>query len=160
MSDPGFEQEIDVDEPGFGWRRSDKVPAVRVSRDNINPKAGHASLRVEFNGEYDPLTPAISQLVLVEPGTRYQLSFAIRTEEIVSGGLPKMVVVDAGDDNRVIVESRRIPLATSGWREEVLDFHSETSNAVRIVLRRERCSTSPCPIFGRLWLDEFFLKKL
>jgi hypothetical protein len=36
----------------------------------------------------------------------------------------------------------------------------EKAEAVTIRLARDKCSSSPCPIFGVMWLDEFTLQKL
>ena len=133
---------------------------VSLSLDTENPREGRSSLKVEFNGESDPAAPIIAQLVLVEPHTHYQLRFAVRTEEIVSGGLPGVVVIDAGN-LQVLGQSGAFPQASNGWRDYTIEFEPGAgTEAVRISLQRDRCSRSPCPIFGRLWLDNFSLRKL
>jgi len=97
---------------------------------------------------------------VVEPQTRYQLTFAVRSEGIVSGGLPLIVVTDA-TSNKVLGQSEQFPKVTDGWREYAIDFESEPeASVVQIALRRLACNSSPCPIFGRLWLDAFSLKKV
>src|SRR5882672_9424610 len=159
MSDPGFEQESNLRDPGFGWRLSDKDTGFNLSLDTNSPRQGRSSLKVEFGGDSDPLSPVIYQLVLVDPGTRYQLRFAVRSDGLVSGGLPLVIVMDAGD-NKVLGQSDRFP-TTDGWREYTFDFVvGPSASAVRIALQREPCNKSPCPIFGRLWLDNFSLHKL
>ncbi|MDX6289252.1 MAG: hypothetical protein QOH42_1051, partial [Blastocatellia bacterium] len=35
-----------------------------------------------------------------------------------------------------------------------------TATAVYVALERQPCDKSPCPIFGRLWLDNFSLQKV
>ena len=160
MSDPGFEQESNLDETGFGWRTQNKPPTVTLALDIANPKEGKSSLRVEFSGESDPGIPIISQLVLVEPNSRYQLHFVARTESIVSGGLPRVAVADAGN-KEILGQTNAFPEAVSAWQDYTLDFGSHHSTgAVQITLQRERCTKSPCPIFGRLWLDNFSFRKL
>lgn len=159
MMDPGFEQESDLKDPGFGWRSGEGNQTLRLSLDAVNRKEGHSSLKVEFAGVSDPSLPVISQLVLIEPATNYQLRFAMRSEDVVSGGWPLVVVIDA-DSNKPVAESEPFPKATNGWRDYVLNFKSNPSTtAVRIALQRQPCG-SPCPIFGRLWLDSFALHKL
>jgi hypothetical protein len=103
----------------------------------------------------------ISQLVLIEPHTHYQLHFAARTAELVSGGLPRVLVIDTGNQ-QVLAQSPEFPRETNNsWQEFTIDLNSgESTTAVQITLQRERCSKSPCPIFGRLWLDNFSLQKL
>jgi hypothetical protein len=160
MIDPGFEQERDLDEPGFAWHLGEKRQGFRLSLDTSDPREGRSSLKVEFNGDSDPSSPVISQLVLIEPGAHYQLRFVVRSESIVSGGPPLLAVMDA-DDNRVLSRSDQFPRATDGWREYTIDFASGPSaSAVEISLQRQPCDKSPCPIFGRLWLDRFSLQKL
>ena len=160
VNDSGFEKEEDLQETGFGWRTVDKVQGFLLSLDTSDPKQGHSSLKVEFDGDSDPAAAVISQLVLVEPHTHYQLSFAARTEGIVSGGLPRIVAIDA-DNNNVLGQSAELPQATNGWRDYAFYFDSgESATAVRITLQRQSCSSPRCPIFGRLWLDNVWLQKL
>jgi len=160
VNDSGFEKEEDLQETGFGWRTVDKVQGFLLSLDTSDPKQGHSSLKVEFDGDSDPAAAVISQLVLVEPHTHYQLSFAARTEGIVSGGLPRIVAIDA-DNNNVLGQSPELPQATNGWRDYAFYFDSgESATAVRITLQRQSCSSPRCPIFGRLWLDNVWLQKL
>lgn len=160
VSDPGFEQESDLEEPGFGWRTENKAETIRLSLDTTNPKDGTASLTVEFSGSSDPGTPIISQLVMVEPNSRYQLRFSTRAERIVSGGLPLVFVSDASN-NEVLGVTNELPEAASNWQDYSIDFSSkETTRTILISLQRKQCSESPCPIFGRLWLDNVSVKKL
>jgi hypothetical protein len=115
---------------------------------------------VEFSGDSDPGTQIISQLDLVEPNYRYQLNFAARTENIVSGGLPRVAVLDAGN-REILGKTNAFPRTVSSWQDYSIDFNSkETTRAILISLQREQCRESSCPIFGRLWLDNFSLKKL
>jgi tetratricopeptide (TPR) repeat protein len=159
IRDPGYEQESNLDAPGFGWRAEKRTPSVSLSLDPSNPKEGHSSLKVDFNGDSDPTTSIISQLVLIEPKTSYQLTFAYRTEELVSGGLPNIYVLDA-HESKVVGHSGALSATTQGWRDVKIDFVSdESTQAVRLSLQRDRCDKSPCPIFGRLWLDGFSLQK-
>ena len=156
--DPGFEQESNLDEPGFGWRTESKSQTLSLSLDPSNPKEGNSSLRVEFKGDSDPGQRIISQLVLVEPGTHYQLHFSARTENVLSGGLPGIIVTDAGG-NDVLGQPVLLPLQANNWQDYIIDFTSkETTTTIQVSLQRDHCSKDPCPIFGRLWLDNFSLK--
>lgn len=160
LNDGGFEQESDLDALGFGWRRSNKAQSILLSLDVASPREGRATLGVEYKGDSDPGAPIISQLVLVAPNAHYQLAFAARTESIVSGGLPRVVVMDASD-NQVLGSPVNLPQQTGNWQNYTIDFNSkETTTAILISCARASCPTSPCPIFGRLWLDNFSLRKL
>ena len=160
MNDPGFEEEGDLSEPGFAWRLGEGPPGFHLSLDTAKPKEGHSSLKIEFDGASNPASPVITQLVLVEPRARYQLRFAVRSEALVSGGYPRVVVNEA-DTNTVLSQSDQFPASTDGWHEYTIEFESGPSaSAVQIALQRQPCEKTPCPIFGRLWLDDFKLQKL
>jgi len=117
-------------------------------------------LRVDFNGVSDPGAAIISQLILVEPRAHYELRFAARTEGIVSGGLPYVVVFDAGSNN-VLGQTSAFTKAKTDWQDYVIDFQGgESTSTVQLVLRRQPCSSSSCPVFGHLWLDNVSLQKL
>lgn len=159
MIDPGFEQESNLRDPGFGWRLGEGDTGIHLSLDTTNPREGRSSLKVEFAGGSDPLSPLLSELVLVEPGAHYQLRFAARSEGIVSGGLPLIVLIEA-DANKRVGQSDPFP-TTGPWLEYTIDFDSSPSaSAIQITLQRQPCSSPSCPIFGRLWLDAFSLRKL
>lgn len=160
LFDPGFDQESNLKDPGFGWRLGENDKGLDLSLDTNNPRGGRSSLKVEFGGDSNPSSPVISQLVLVEPDAHYQLRFAFRSEGIVSGGLPLVVVKDA-DADRIVGQSGQFPKATDGWSEYTVEFNSgQSTSAVQIALQRQACDRSPCPIFGRVWLDDFSLQKL
>ena len=160
LNDPGFERPSNLDEPGFGWRRDNKAESLTLSLDTNNPTEGRFSLRVDFNGDSDPGAAIISQLILVEPRAHYELRFAARTEGIVSGGLPYVVVFDA-DSNNVLGQTSAFAETKTNWQDYVIDFQaSENTDTVKLVLRRQPCSSLSCPVFGHLWLDNFSLQKL
>ncbi len=160
LRNPGFEQESNLDKPGFGWRQDNNAESLTISLDLNKPKEGRLSLRVDFSGDSDLGPPVISQLILVEPRTRYQLHFAARTEGLVSGGLPYLIVSNATDGS-VLSQTGLFPRQATDWQDYLLDFNSaENISAIQLMLRRVPCSKSPCPIFGHLWLDNFSLRKL
>jgi hypothetical protein len=160
LRNPGFEQESNLDKPGFGWRQDNKAESLSISLDLNKPKEGRSSLRVDFSGDSDLGPPVISQLILVEPRTRYQLQFAARAEDLVSGGLPYLIVYNATDGS-ILGQTGLFPRQATEWQDYVLDFNSaENTSTIQLTLRRFPCGKSPCPIFGHLWLDDFSLRKL
>jgi hypothetical protein len=162
ITDGDFEGEINLDESGFGWQLRRDQPGVAISRDTGQPRSGVYSLRLDWKGGSNPAGAVVSQLVLVSANTRYQLRFAVRTEEIVSGGLPLIVATDAsGSAPHPLGSSAPLPAGTNGWQEVTLEFTTgDTTRTVLISLQRQSCPSGPCPIFGRLWLDTFTLEKL
>lgn len=158
LSNPDFEQEADLDEPGFGWRTVSPDKLITPSLDSVNPKAGRSSLRLDFNGAQNSASEIISQLVIVLPNTRGRLTFAYRTGNIVSGGMPYLTVVDATSE-APLGNPEVMPASTDGWRDGVIDFTTgPATTAIRISLKRQPCPAQQCPIFGKLWLDDFVLK--
>ena len=157
LFDGGFEEESDLSEPGFGWRVGERFEGFALSLDPTNPRAGRTSLKIEFSGHSDPMSAILSQLVLVKPQTNYRLHFAVRSEGLVSGGAPLLILTDATNE-KVLSASEQFPNSTDGWRDYSIDFATEQGTvALQITLRRT-CPSSPCPIFGRLWLDDFSLE--
>jgi hypothetical protein len=161
FTDGGFEAASRTDEEGFGWRFAQSTGVLKFSLDSETPREGGRSLRIEFAGNSEPASPVVSQLLLVEPGAKYLLSFSARTKELVSGGLPLVEVADARSKTTGAIAAST-PFPTGGdWKDYNLEFTAPAEvNAVRISLRRAACSTSPCPAFGAAWLDRFELKRL
>jgi tetratricopeptide (TPR) repeat protein len=162
FTDGGFEGQIKLDEPGFGWQIDKNPQALKLSLDTARPHNGSNSLRLYWSGDSNPASNIITQTVLVEPGARYRLSFASRSEELVTGGLPLLVVLDANArDTTQLAESDALSEKSTPWQERSFEFVTgKETQAVLVVLRRRSCGGGPCPIFGRLWLDDFSLQKL
>lgn len=162
INDGGFEGKMSRDVAGFGWQLTRDTQGLRLSLDGTNPHAGAQSLRVDFNGDSNPGQSIVAQIILVEPGTRYHLRFAVRTEELATGGLPLLVVSDVSRmEARVLAQSPPFQQSSKQWQEQTLEFATtKTTNALLISLHRGNCSTGPCPIFGRMWLDDFVLQKI
>ncbi|MDT5121129.1 MAG: hypothetical protein QOC96_611 [Acidobacteriota bacterium] len=162
FTDGGFEEQVNLDEPGFGWQVARNLPALKVSLDQAQPHQGRNSLRLDWSGETNPASPVISQTVLVEPNARYRLRFSVRTEELVSGGLPFIAVSDASSkDSHALTQSDPFPSKTASWQDKSVDFTTgKDAQAVVVTLQRQNCDSNPCPIFGRVWLDDFSLQKL
>ncbi|HEY6231420.1 MAG TPA: hypothetical protein VIW64_09150, partial [Pyrinomonadaceae bacterium] len=103
----------------------------------------------------------LSQLILVEPSKRYRINFASRSQDVVSGGLPFLLVSDAAGDARQLGKSAPLAKGASGWQTYSVEFTTpEKTTAVLLSVQRENCTTSPCPIFGSIWLDSFSIEQL
>jgi hypothetical protein len=161
ITDGSFESQIIPDDPGFGWQLAPRVPAMSVSLDTDEPHAGTHSLLLRFGGDTQASTRIIKQLVLVSPESRYRLSFAARTEKLVSGGPPLVFVTDAGNkDGNALAQSLPLPTGTKEWQDYAVEFTtSDTTGAVVIGVQRQNCSSDQCPIFGSVWFDSFSLQK-
>lgn len=160
FADGGFEGETRTDEEGFGWRFAYGARGVKLSLDAESPREGARSLLVEYAGASEPAERAVSQLVPVEPGARYRLTFAARTKNLLTGGPPVVEVFAASKTGAALASTTALPNDTDGWRDFALEFVAPPMGAVSVALRREPCATSPCPAFGNVWLDAFELRRL
>jgi hypothetical protein len=147
VHDGGFEGPLSLGESGFGWR-------IRREVKGVSAQSGARSLQIEFTGESDPAVPIVSQLIIVQPNTKYQISFAAQTKEIVSGGLPYATVTDATEDGTRLGQSVPFSKTTSSWQPMLFQFTTGSrTTAVILNFERQPCSSQPCPAFGTLWLD-------
>ena len=160
IRDSGFEQEIDLNEAGFSWRAADNPQGLRFILDSSEKAEGNSSLRIEFTGGHDPASPVIFQLTIVQPETQYELKLSIRTENLISAGLPRVLILDAATRD-VLAQSSDVDRTSNGWREYVLPFKTGPQiETIQIVVQRQSCATQPCPIFGQLWLDQLSLRRI
>lgn len=157
--DGGFEGLLSFGERGFGWRIPRALQATTISLDSSQPHTGAKCLRIDLNGNAN--AGWLSQLILLEPSTRYRINFASRSQGIVSGGLPFLVVTDASDGGKQLAQSPPLAKGTSDWHVYSIDFTTtEKTSGVLLSVQRENCTTSPCPIFGSLSLDSFSVEHL
>lgn len=160
IHDGSFESVINLGEAGFGWEVLREPGRVSISVDPGQREEGTKSLRLSFDGNSEPSSRLISQTVLVKPLTRYRLEFSVKAKDIVSGGLPFIVVRPAAKDE-ILASSTTLPQSSDTWQKLSLEFATpENCDAVLLSLTRNNCATSPCPIFGILWLDSFSLKEI
>ncbi len=161
IQDGGFEAPLTFDLVGFGWRVARSIPAITLGVDSAGAHSGSRSLKVEFKGDSMTEPPFISQLILVEPSRRYRINFAARSQDLVTGSLPIMVVKEAIGARRKLGQS--VPLSKGSQAWQVSSFEFETSaetSAVFVGLQREPCASAPCPAFGAVWLDSFSMERL
>ena len=155
-----FAEAITNDDIGFGWRW---VPAPNVSHaiDPSGPAQNIRSLRIEYSGDSPDTTPIITELILLQPNTRYRLSFTARTNRLVSGGPPVIIITDVTTKvPKILGQSSPLPSDTNGWTNYTTDFLTEANTrAVSVQLQRLRCQETSCPIFGELWLSRFALDR-
>jgi len=167
IANGGFEGEIVRNDPGFGWQFKQNDRTVSTALDTRDPRTGLQSLCVDWGGDSDPSTPLVYQLVLVKKKSQYHLRFFARTENLITAALPLVVIVEVKGKPTDSLERGSIlessgPIRSDGsWQEYGVAFKtSDATEAVFVIIRRERCSSSPCPAYGRLWLDDFSLERL
>lgn len=161
IMDAGFEGKFAVDDPGFGWRFNHNLKTVNASLDQSEPRSGSQSLRVDWHGDPDRSAFIVEQLVLTEPATRYRLGFASRTESLTTICTPLITITSGKDRDILLGQSVPLPQGSSEWRNYIVDFATaDTLRAVLISVTRAPGPDGPCPIFGRVWIDDFSLRKM
>jgi tetratricopeptide (TPR) repeat protein len=155
----GFEEQLLLNDAAFdGWVLSPQQTKNKLSLDVSEKTAGARSLQINFGGDWTPGTPLLSQTVIVEPNKSYRLFFSVMTKDVVTGGPPVFTVNDAAN-NQLLGKSENLPAQTTPWAKLNFEFTTlATSEAAVIRLQRNNCDSSPCPIFGLLWLDEIYME--
>jgi hypothetical protein len=154
----GFEEPLMLNETGFGWIVSPEHKN-RLAIDISEKLQGAKSLQINLDGNWPPATALLSQTIIVDPETTYRLSFSVKTIDLITGGPPVITVGDA-TNNELLAKSENLPTATSTWTSLSFDFTTRPdSQAAVIRLQRNNCDSSPCPIFGTLWLDQFHIEQ-
>jgi hypothetical protein len=150
-----------LNDRGFGWKIVPSSQALNISLDPVEPMTGRISLRLDWGGEPNPPAPIVTQLVLVQPGAHYRLHFAARTRDLVTGGPPVIIVKDPSSAaDGTIGTSAPILQGSGNWQDYSIDFTTgKGTQAIQITLERQSCKEATCPIFGKMWLDDFSLQR-
>ncbi|MGB7201882.1 MAG: tetratricopeptide repeat protein [Pyrinomonadaceae bacterium] len=157
--DGGFEKIDARDESGFGWQIDQTTSAISVALDEKEFHSGSRAVRIKFAGNVELNRRLISQLTYVRPHQRYELKFFFSSPELISAGLPVIVVNDAVSD-KLLGRSNEIQSTDARWFQARVVFVTQDTPAVTISLQRPSCNMSPCPLFGELILDDFSLSEL
>jgi hypothetical protein len=156
----GFEEPLLLNNSALGWIVSRTQPKTKLAVDVSERFAGERSLQIALDGEWDVGEPLLSQTIAVTVAQRYRLSFAVKTKELVTGGPPRIVLFDA-KSNQILGKSDAFPATTNSWQQMNVELTTPpAAEAVVIRLTRDSCASSPCPIFGVVWLDNFSLQRL
>jgi tetratricopeptide (TPR) repeat protein len=157
----GFESAVGA--PGrspFEWQ---VVPlaGAQLGLDERVRQEGARSLRIAFNAA-DTLTfRNISQLLTVAPAARYRLEYYVRREDLKGSATLTTEVVDAAQPDRVLAASPPLAAGTADWQAVTLDFTTAPgAQAVTLRVVSPPCPAATCPIFGKVWYDNFNLQRL
>jgi len=158
LANAGFEEPLVVNDSGFNWIIAPELRS-RLAIDVSERLSGIKSLQINLDGAWVPASPLLSQTFIVNPGVAYRLSFAVKTKDLVTGGPPVLMVIDAMN-NQLLGKSKNFPTGTTPWVKLDVEFTAAPfCYAAVIRLQRTNCDSSPCPIFGTLWLDEFHIEQ-
>lgn len=153
-----FEDPLVVESCCFRWVISEGQAKANFALDVAEKFSGAKSLQISFNGEWSPGAALLSQMIVLGAG-RYRINFAVKTKDLVTGGPLSIVLTDARS-NQLLAKSETFPQSTGSWQQFKVDVTIAATEAVVVSLKRESCASSPCPIFGTVWLDEFWFEKL
>jgi Flp pilus assembly protein TadD len=157
----GFESPVGP--AGRSWYDWQVTP-VAQAQINLDERVKHSdrrSLRIVFNAASALDFHHVAQLVVVAPQTLYRLAYFVRTEELQSSSTLLTEVVDASDETRVLAASAPLANGTSDWQPVALEFKTGAqTEAVIVRLRRPPCTLALCPLFGKVWYDDFNLQRL
>lgn len=157
--DGGFESEIAP--PGralFGWNVTQGGGQVVI--DARTAHGGRRSLRVAFNASGQVDFRNVWQTVTVEPGARYRVSFFVKTEELRSAATLALAVSETATPDAPLVWSAPAPQGTQDWQPVSFEFTAgPKTEAVLLRLTRVFCADGACPIYGKIWYDDFNLER-
>jgi len=146
----------------FEWQIT-PVPGAQINLDAREPRDGAHSLRVVFESSNTLAFRNVSQLLAVRPATRYRLEHYVRTEKLEGTNTFVTLVEEAGGaaGQPPLAVSAPLPLGTSAWRQIVLEFTTgPRAEAVSVRVEREPCLLAVCPVFGKVWYDDFNLQRV
>lgn len=155
MLNGGFDEPVSPRaESPFVWALSQATEA-RLSIDE--GRNGGKALRIDYAAKGGQSFTHATELVLVEPGRSYLLTFWVRTENLATGGAPAVVVRDATGKTPMSV-SVAVPDGSAPWTERSVSFVAPESGAILVVIERRPCG-EVCPIFGKIWIDAFAMSQ-
>ncbi len=159
VTNGGFEADIaPAGKRYFDWQVLPPAGA-QIAVDPRVRRGGERSLRVAFNAPSQIDFKGVLQLIVVEPAARYRLSFQVRTDELKSASTPVVEVLD-GAGGAVLASSPPLAQGSSEWQEVSVEFTTpRDAQAVMIRLSRAPCPDGACPIFGKVWYDDFDLQR-
>jgi hypothetical protein len=156
--DGGFEGPVSFSEAGFGWRISQEAK-LEVSQDVSERDSGVKSLRIAFNGNSFSPNAFLSQIIIVRAEQKYRINFATKSKSLVTASPLIFRVSSAAPDKQTLKEFEIA--SETEWRRQSFEFTTPIKcRSVELKLLRKQCASSPCQIFGFLWLDSFSIEQL
>lgn len=157
LIDGGFEADVaNRNLELFGWRVAPQEQA-QVYLDQSTSHGGARSLCINFNAPREFTFPEVAQMIVIAPGKRYQLEFYYLTLDLKTAATLHVELLDA-NSGRVLIASPPVATGLQDWQRIAVEFRTAPDvRAVTLRLARNACATAPCPMYGRVWLDDFRL---
>lgn len=162
LANGSFENQLTLDSkvPFLTWRIG-AMGGVKVSVDRKAPTDGNQSLRVSFDVRENVPQTFFAQTIAVKPSTAYQLSYSVKTEELIGWSMLTLEAIDAADAGRLRTTNAPLPNKTTEWKEEQVKFTTTAkTEAVTIRFQRQPCPDPPCLLTGRAFFDAFKLTEV
>jgi tetratricopeptide (TPR) repeat protein len=159
LNNGDFERDLKIGAtaPFTIWRLT-ATKGLSVSRNNQQRKSGEHSLQLNFDMGGNIPFPIIEQLIPLQPATTYHLSFAAKIEDLTTLSAPLVEVYDPANLQQLRAMTKPFALGTSAWQEHTIDFTTTAkTEAAMVRVLRPACGEPPCPIRGKIWLDDFKL---
>jgi Flp pilus assembly protein TadD len=158
ISNGGFESDISSGKQFFQWQVT-PAPGAQVAVDARAAHGGRRSLRLLFSAPGQIDFRNVWQVVAVMPATRYRLTYFVRTDGLKSAATLVTVVADAASESNTLGQSAPVPTETNDWQQTAVDFTTGAkTEAVAVRIVRLGCPEESCPIFGKIWYDDFDLQ--
>lgn len=159
FTDGGFESDI---APGarslFGWNVTQGGGQVVI--DARGAHGGRRSLRVAFSSSGQVDFRNVTQVVAVEPGARYRLGFFVKTDELRSAATLALMVSEPASPDTPLAASAPAAQGTQDWQPVSFEFTTgPKTEAVLVRVVRVPCAEGACPIYGKIWYDDFNLER-
>ncbi len=152
---PGFESELSGRVFGWSYRQS-RQGLWEIERTTAQALRGRHALRIVFNGQKNINFSHVSQLVPVQPGASYEISFYWKSRKLSTDNRPFIAVSGYACEGRW--QSGMVGPDT-GWQQQVITFRApDGCHAVKITLRREPSRKFDSKIRGELFVDDFDLR--
>ncbi|MBX3293462.1 MAG: hypothetical protein KF881_11300 [Acidobacteria bacterium] len=158
VNDPGFEAGIKMRDAGtFDWQIGKGTdPQITLTESGV--RGGRYSLLIIFNSFATADFREVSQIVLAEPNTEYELEVWYRSD-LKTDARYHWDVLD-GATNVTLAKTPELK-PTSEWTAAKATFRvPQGSDAVMIRFMREGCVGPTCPTAGRIAFDDITLRKL
>jgi hypothetical protein len=159
FNDGGFESDI---APGarslFGWNVTQGGGQVVI--DARGAHGGRRALRVYFSASGQVDFRNVTQVVAVEPGARYRLTYFVKTDDLRSTATLSITVSEPATPEVLLGASAPVPQGTRDWQQVSFEFTAgPKTEAVLVRVVRVACAEGVCPIFGKIWYDDFHLER-
>lgn len=136
-------------------------PEVRINRSNDAAHTGTHALHLTFAAAMSAEVQPATQLVAVEPGQTYRLSYFVKTRNVssVPAETPFIEITAAHNPTAFALRSV-VPSGTTDWNEQAISFTTPPdTHGLRVTVRSPQIKTIDLARIAEMWLDDFKLEQ-